>query len=201
VGNPPSRSKSRHRIKAKKGTDPILAKKEAERADREAKRARKEAEEKWRAEEERRKYTFNRLAEDYIEGWAKKRKRSWKTDLWYIKNVLNPEFERRPAAEVTLQEIVNLLDRIVAEGTPVKANRALACVRKIYNWGFKKGKVSITPCVLIDRPGREQSRERVLSVDSPCERSVRNRSSVWARALISNTRVYRSTMYFGVLLR
>ncbi|MBM3300697.1 MAG: site-specific integrase, partial [Deltaproteobacteria bacterium] len=151
------------RLLARKGTDPIFVRKEREREERELERARKEAEVRAREEAARQKYTFDRLANDYLEKWAKKRKRSWKGDEWYIKKVLSPEFGNRPAEEVKRQEIVDFLDRIVERGTPVKANRALACISKIFNWGFKKGKVTTTPCVLIDKPGAERQRERVLS--------------------------------------
>jgi len=51
---------------------------------------------------------------------------------------------------------------MVARGAPIQANRTLALVRKIYNWGRKKNLVKGNPCVFVDPPTPEVARERQL---------------------------------------
>jgi len=146
----------------RKGTDPATAKRETERETLEQER---KAQEQDRLLREYEQNIFKRLSHDYLELYAKPKKRSWKTDEWYIEKVLNPEFGNRPLADIKRREIRELLDRLVAEGTGVKANRVLACARKIWNWGISKDRVESNPCHGISRPGEEHQRERVLSED------------------------------------
>ncbi|MBN1567415.1 MAG: tyrosine-type recombinase/integrase [Acidobacteria bacterium] len=146
----------------RKGTDPALAKREAEQATFEQERKALEQERLLREYEQN---IFKRLSHDYLEQYAKPKKRSWKTDEWYIEKVLNPEFGNRPLADIKRREIRELLDRLVAEGTEIKANRVLACARKIWNWGISKDRAESNPCHGISRPGEERQRDRVLSED------------------------------------
>jgi integrase len=146
----------------RKGIDPAIAKREAERAVLEQERKVRD-EERRRLEHEQN--TFKRLSQDYLELYAKPKKRSWRTDEWYIENVLNPEFGKKPVADIRRREVRELLDRLVADGTEVKANRVLACARKIFNWGISKDRVESNPCHGISRPGKEHERDRVLSED------------------------------------
>ena len=134
----------------RKGVDPAIAKREAEQAVLE--KERKELEDEQRRAE-REKNTFRRLSYDYLEHYAKPKKRSWKTDQWYIQKVLNPEFGNKHASDIKRREVRELLDRLVADGTEVKANRVLACARKIWNWGILKDRVESNPCHGISRPG------------------------------------------------
>ena len=146
----------------RKGVDPALAKREAEEAVLEQERKAREDEQR---RIEREKNTFRQLSQDYLEHYAKPKKRSWKTDQWYIQKVLNPEFGKKTAEDIKRREVRELLDRLVADGTEVKANRVLACARKIWNWGISKDRVESNPCHGISRPGKEKQRDRVLSED------------------------------------
>lgn len=146
----------------RRGTDPAIAKREAEYAVLEQERRAREDE---RQRQEHEQNTFKRLSQAYLEQHAKPNKRSWKTDEWYIKNLLNPEFGERPAEEIKRREVRELLDRVKAEGKPIMANRLLACARKIWNWGISKDRVESNPCHGIQRPSTEIQRDRVLSED------------------------------------
>src|SRR5262249_38201430 len=58
-----------------------------------------------------------------------------------------------------------LLDRIVDRGSPIQANRTLALVRKIFNFGIGHDIVPVNPCHQMPRPSPENVRDRVLSPD------------------------------------
>lgn len=124
---------------AQRGIDPAAEKKAARQAD-----------------------TFGELAADFMERYSKKRKRSWKEDQRIIDVHLLPRFKNVRASEVKRGDVRSMLDSIAGDA-PIMANRALACIRKIYSWGIENDLVESNPCIGIGRPGVEKQRDRVLS--------------------------------------
>jgi integrase len=115
--------------------------------------------------------TFEELAADYMERWARRRgpdggeqKKSWREDQRIINAYLLPRFRRVRAKDVGRADVRIMLEAI-AETAPVQANRVLACLRKIYNWGIGQDLVEHNPCQALQRPGVERRRDRVLSED------------------------------------
>ena len=114
---------------------------------------------------ERQAETFGELAEDYMERYAKKRKRSWFKDRQALDRDLLPRFRHRKATGITRREVIALLEEIADRGAPVGANRTLEIIRRIYNWGIEQEIVTVNPCQRISKPGAERKRDRVLSDD------------------------------------
>lgn len=110
--------------------------------------------------EERTAETFGELAADYMERWAKKRKKSWREDQRIINRYFLPRFEHIRAADVKRRDVRAMLEEM---GETVMANRVLACMRKIYNWAIGVDLVDSNPCLNIPKPARDTSRTRVLS--------------------------------------
>ncbi|HKF63625.1 MAG TPA: tyrosine-type recombinase/integrase [Dongiaceae bacterium] len=109
--------------------------------------------------------TFEELAENYLERYAKKRKRSWRTDELALARDLLPRFATVKATAVTRRDINRLLDSIVDRGAPIQANRTLGILRRIYSWGIERDIVAVNPCQGIRAPGEEKARDRVLAED------------------------------------
>jgi len=78
-------------------------------------------------------------------------------------NHVLPCWRGRDIASITRRDILDLLDALVDAGKPVAANRTLAAVRKLFNWCSQRGLVEATPAAMIEAPGEETSRDRVLS--------------------------------------
>lgn len=112
---------------------------------------------------ERKAIRFKDLGEEYIERYAKPQKRSWKEDQRILRVELEPKLGRRTASRVERGEIRRLIEAIQRRPAPVQANRTLALLRKIYNFGIEKDLVSSNPCAGIVRPSKESERERVLT--------------------------------------
>ncbi len=68
-------------------------------------------------------------------------------------------------AEVTRRDVHTLVEPIAERGAPVMANRVLAVVRRMLNFGVRRDWIEANPASLIAKPGRENSRDRVLSDD------------------------------------
>jgi integrase len=107
--------------------------------------------------------SFTSLAEQYLEKHAKRKKRSWREDARVIEKELLPKWGGRKACDIRRHDVHALLDGIVDRGSNIQANRTLALVRKIFNWGLGRSIVDHNPCLKIEAPARENQRQRVLS--------------------------------------
>ncbi|MBR1366358.1 tyrosine-type recombinase/integrase [Bradyrhizobium ottawaense] len=127
-------------------------------------RAKKRLERKKAARAE--ELSFDQLADQYIEEYAKPNKDSWKNDQHYLKRA-RAAWGRLPAAAVTDDMAAELLDEI-AESAPVSANRTQSVLHKLFSWAKQPGRklVQTNPLADLDRRGgKEQSRDRVLTDD------------------------------------
>ena len=111
--------------------------------------------------------TVNDLVEEYLEKWAKvkKKERSWKEDERLLRKDIVPVMGRKKAKEIRRRDIVLLLDEIVERGAKITANRVLAVTRKMFNFAVGRDIIDASPCVQIPTPSKENRRERNLSED------------------------------------
>jgi len=112
--------------------------------------------------EERSAPTIAALANEYLEKWAKARKRSWATDKRIIEKDVLPEWGRLKAQGISRRDIIRLLDNIVDRGAPIMANRTLAVIRKMFNFAVNRDIIPTSPCIGIQAPTPENRRDRVL---------------------------------------
>lgn len=112
-----------------------------------------------------RSLTFSDLADEYLKRHARPNKRSADEDERKIRRDLLPHFGRKAASEVAKADIVRAINAIADRDAGVAANRTLALVRKIYNWGLAEGLVPHTPVAGIPMRVKEEPRDRVLSDD------------------------------------
>jgi integrase len=115
--------------------------------------------------EERDAPTVAALADEYLEKWAKPRKRSWREDARILQKDILPSWGHRKAKDITRRNVVGLLDDIVDRGAGIMANRTLAIIRKMFNFAVSRDVVSVSPCLAVHSPAPEQRRDRVLTVD------------------------------------
>lgn len=108
--------------------------------------------------------TFEEFAEDYLTRHASQKKSGFK-DRQIIEANLTPEWGRRKAADIKRRDVIEILDKIKDRGAPIMANRVLALVRKMYNWGLSRDIVELNPCAAVKAPAKENRKDRVLSAD------------------------------------
>jgi len=112
--------------------------------------------------------TILSLVEEYLDKWAKARKKSWKEDQRILYKDVVPAWRRKKvwrrkkAQDVTRRDIVLLLDRIMERGAPIQANRTLSAVRKMFNFARSRGILDTSPCWAIAAPAKENRKDRVL---------------------------------------
>ncbi len=105
------------------------------------------------------------LIEEYLEKHAKPNKRSWKEDQRMLYKDVRPTWGKRKAKDITRRDVIQLLDKIKERGSPIIANRTLACVRRMFNFAIKRALLDSSPCVMIEAPAKENRRDRYLSTE------------------------------------
>ncbi|MBI4828089.1 MAG: integrase arm-type DNA-binding domain-containing protein [Nitrospinae bacterium] len=103
------------------------------------------------------------LAEEYLDKWARPRKRSAREDERILRKDVLPVLGNWKAKSVARRDIVALLDNIVARGAPIQANRTLAVLQMMFKYAAGRDKVPASPCAAISKPAPENKRKRFLS--------------------------------------
>ena len=145
----------------RRGVDP---REEAKRAEREAARLNAD--------------TFAAVAENFIERHAKKANRSWRETRRILlgttglserskpwPNAFAQHWGERPIRSITRLDIAGHLDTIEDQNGPVMADRALAAVRKMFNWHASRDDTFSSPIVrgMARTNSTERERERILT--------------------------------------
>ena len=107
--------------------------------------------------------TVSQLVNEYIEKWAKPRKRTWEEDARMLSKDVVPPLGKRKAKDIKRRDIVLLIDEIVERGSPITANRTLRIIKKMFSFAVKRGVLDASPCMEIDPPAKENQRERILN--------------------------------------
>jgi integrase len=113
-------------------------------------------------EEDRAALTFDELAAEYIERYARRHKKSWQFDDLYLRVHVRPVLGARKAKTVTRADCAALLDTL-ARSSPVTANRVHSCLSKLFNWAIETGLVGVNPIAGLKKRGREVPKDRILS--------------------------------------
>jgi integrase len=93
------------------------------------------------------------------------RESSWRETERIFKTRIEPKWGRRRVQDITKRDVIDLLDSIVDDGRGVLANRALAVVRKFFNWCLERDILAASPAAGVKPPAAEASRDRVLYDD------------------------------------
>ena len=117
-----------------------------------------------RAAKAERTDTVAALAEDYLAKHARKFKKSAHEDERILTVNVLPVWGERSVRVLTRRDVRALIENI-ADRAPVMANRTLACVRKMLNFAIDHDWIDANPAARVEKPAREESRERVLTDD------------------------------------
>lgn len=82
--------------------------------------------------------TIGDLATLYIEKWAKPRKRSWKADDNLLRKKVLPRWQHRAIADITRQDVRQLVEQVAEAGAPIVANRVAALLSKLFAFALDR---------------------------------------------------------------
>ena len=69
----------------------------------------------------------------------------------------------QPLASITRKQLRDMLDQLVANDTPMLANRVHSIIRKLFGWAVENEIIAVSPFVGLKAPAEEKSRDRILT--------------------------------------
>jgi integrase len=115
----------------------------------------------------RKKISFKEFATLYLEDYAKLRKKSWKTDEYYLQANLIPYFGSRFLSQISQSQVEKYQVKRLRDGVQVSTvNRELACMRKLFNKAIDWDYAMENPVAKVEffsEVGREK--QRVLTME------------------------------------
>jgi integrase len=109
--------------------------------------------------------TFKALAYRYLHEHARRFKRSAHADERCLEMHILPVWGKRRYDQIERADVIELVERIIGNGTPVQANRVQALVSKIFSFAVDASLVKFNPCSRLRKRGAETRKTRVLSDD------------------------------------
>ena len=106
--------------------------------------------------------TVTALVDEYAK--RAQRKRSWPEERRILENEILPAWRHRLVREIRRRDVRALVDE-KAETAPVMANRLLACISGLLNFGVDREWLDANPAYRLRKPGQETTRDRVLTRD------------------------------------
>jgi integrase len=108
--------------------------------------------------------TVEAFAETYIEKYARKHKRTWKTDQGYLNNKVLPRWKHRKMRDITRRDVRELLEHIADHESRVTANRVHSTLSKLFNVAIDREVIDANPAYRVKKT-KEAPRDRVLTND------------------------------------
>lgn len=105
--------------------------------------------------------TLGATVPEFIAKYAKPKNRTWQQTQTILQR-FSPLFDK-PLAEIRRGDVVRVLDDMIASGTPHRANRALAAIKKLFAWSLDRGYVEVHPIAGLKPPTKENVRDRILT--------------------------------------
>jgi integrase len=105
--------------------------------------------------------TFDRIAERYVDEYAKPRKSSWRDDEQRLARA-RKALGHREASTITRRDIINFLD-VVKRDAPVQANRIQTIVCTMFNWAVEEELLDTNPIAGLKKRSKETAATRTLA--------------------------------------
>ncbi len=111
--------------------------------------------------------TFAALAKRYMQEHARrhKRQRSADEDDRNLRLHVLPKWSKRDFRKIRRADVIELLEGIVAAGSPIAANRVQALISKVFSFAMDVDELEANPAARIKKRGAENVGRRVLSDD------------------------------------
>ena len=107
--------------------------------------------------------SFEELAFQWVERWAKLNRKSWRAAQRELQADAISAWGKKKAYDIKQRDVIALVEQIMDRGSPIQANRTLGLLKQVFKFGVQRGIIDASPAVAIDKPAKETRRDRVLS--------------------------------------
>ena len=115
------------------------------------------------ASRKKNEWTVKKAFTDFMKRYAKTHNIHWEETERIFKKDILPAIGRKPIDEVSKEDVIKILDKVMARGSKIMANRTLAAIRKFLNWCIERDLIKFSPAYKITSPAKNPTRDRVLS--------------------------------------
>lgn len=108
---------------------------------------------------------FAAVAREYLERQVRRNTAAstYRETARIIEQDVIPEWSTRPIGSIAKRDVIALIDKKIASGAEVQANRVLARLKTLFGWAVEKDRITANPCDGLKPPTKERARDRVLS--------------------------------------
>lgn len=128
-----------------------------------AERSQKQEKERLIREEQRRHPTVGSLVEDYLEKFAKEKKKSWREDKRILEKDVLPLWRNRKAKDISRRDVLLLIDGMKRRGPAITLN-TFKIIRRMFKYAVKQEIIGQSPCIGFEKddelpvvPSRERN--------------------------------------------
>lgn len=107
--------------------------------------------------------TYGELVDAYYEKHLKPNVRSGEAVYTSLTHARMMPFLKRPAGAIARRDIIDLIDKMVADGSPQGALNHLRRLKMLFNWAIGRDLIQNNPSLGLKPPVRTTERDRVLS--------------------------------------
>jgi integrase len=115
--------------------------------------------------------SFGELWSEFLERYAKPRKKSWRHDRWLAQRFVLDyrahgsavRFAERGVGAISRREVVRLLDAVLDQGYGRSANMVKSLLSQVFNFGADRGWIERSPIAGLRAPAETPPRSRILS--------------------------------------
>ncbi len=107
--------------------------------------------------------SFEELAYQWVERWAKPNRKTWEEAERQLETDAIPAWGKKKAYDIKQKDVIALVEQIMDRGSPIMANRTLGLLKQVFKFGVQRGIIDASPAVAIDKPAKETRSDRVLS--------------------------------------
>lgn len=108
-------------------------------------------------------FTVSELADEFIEKWSKKKKKTWQEDRRCLDKDFLPMVGTMKAKDIERRDIILTIDKIVERGSDAMANRTLNVVSKMFRFAVQRDIIESSPAHDIPLPAKKTERDRILN--------------------------------------
>lgn len=109
--------------------------------------------------------TVSDLIDDYINRWAKPRKKSWQEDARNLEKDIRPLWGNKFVTEITRQDVLKMLERLYSRNANRQASIVFSLLRRMFNFAIEQGYAGLqfSPCDRIRPRIPDNRKDRVLT--------------------------------------
>ena len=105
---------------------------------------------------------FDRFVDHFLASYARLKNKTAGESERLLRREFVTCWRNRPIAGISKHDVLQVLDRLVAQGNHTTANRAFGALRRLFNWAIERGLIEQSPCAGLRMPTKEIPRDRVL---------------------------------------